>query len=229
MDKAGLPESLGGIRAKSLLPRTLFKLEWSIQPSRIAIISFRSLVLRSGDLLSIESDSKHSFLRCDSVKNHGDLSGLVPVKRPSKPRCGPNSSSQKIATSSFNFTYGARKYVLSCLSGFVANTVAILTSQHDNLLTMKSDPTSEPPQLEWSYWNNATKDTITCSIFTGPGARGAYMDPERAEINFMEATGNGNILYVAALYSLKVIEELASAKGSIVLKGPQAISQQLRS
>ncbi|PSN66725.1 FMN-dependent alpha-hydroxy acid dehydrogenase [Corynespora cassiicola Philippines] len=107
---------------------------------------------------------------------------------------------------------------------------------------------------EWSYRNNldiwskarwrarfltdVTKvaDTLTTTvlgynfsapIFIAPAARGAYGDPERAEINFVEASGNEDTLYVAALYASKTIEELAAAKKNDTSNGPQAIFQQI--
>lgn len=108
---------------------------------------------------------------------------------------------------------------------------------------------------EWSYRNNldiwskvkfrarmltdVTKvnETMTTTIlgynfsapiFIAPAARGAYGDPERAEINFVEATGSENILYAAALYASKTIEELAAAKTNNTVNGQQVLFQQVR-
>lgn len=107
---------------------------------------------------------------------------------------------------------------------------------------------------EWSYRNNleiwskvkfrarmltdVTKvnETLTTTvlghnfsapIFIAPAARGAYGDPERAEINFMEAAASENILYTTALYASKTIEELGAAKSNKTLNGPQVTFQQV--
>ncbi|KAH7139422.1 S-2-hydroxy-acid oxidase [Dendryphion nanum] len=68
---------------------------------------------------------------------------------------------------------------------------------------------------------------FSAPIFIAPAARGAYGDPERAELNFAEASGKENTLYTAALYASKTIEEIASAKSNNTLNGPQVIFQQI--
>jgi L-lactate dehydrogenase (cytochrome) len=109
---------------------------------------------------------------------------------------------------------------------------------------------------EWSYRNNleiwskvkfrtrmltdVTKvnETMTTTIlgynfsapiFISPAARGAYGDPERAEINFVEAAASENILYASALYASKTIEEIGAAKSNRTMNGPQVTFQQARS
>lgn len=39
---------------------------------------------------------------------------------------------------------------------------------------------------------------FSAPIFISPATRGAYGDPERAEINFVDASANENILYVVS-------------------------------
>ncbi|KAF2016079.1 S-2-hydroxy-acid oxidase [Aaosphaeria arxii CBS 175.79] len=68
---------------------------------------------------------------------------------------------------------------------------------------------------------------FSAPIFIAPAARGAYADPERAELNFVEASGSENTLYTAALYASKTIEELAAVKSNNTLNGPQVIFQQI--
>ncbi|KAI1256224.1 hypothetical protein MGN70_002386 [Eutypa lata] len=67
---------------------------------------------------------------------------------------------------------------------------------------------------------------FSAPIFIAPAARAGYGD-ERGELNFAEATGNENILYTAALYASKTIEEIASAKSNSTLNGPQVLFQQV--
>jgi L-lactate dehydrogenase (cytochrome) len=68
---------------------------------------------------------------------------------------------------------------------------------------------------------------FSAPIFIAPAARGAYGDPDRAELNFMEASAAENTLYTAALYASKTIEELAAVKSNNTLNGPQVIFQQV--
>ncbi|KAF2727675.1 FMN-dependent alpha-hydroxy acid dehydrogenase [Polyplosphaeria fusca] len=68
---------------------------------------------------------------------------------------------------------------------------------------------------------------FSAPIFIAPAARGGYGDPERAEINFMEAAASENILYTTALYASKTIEELGAAKSNNTLNGPQVTFQQI--
>ncbi|RYO75012.1 hypothetical protein DL766_007820 [Monosporascus sp. MC13-8B] len=67
---------------------------------------------------------------------------------------------------------------------------------------------------------------FSAPIFIAPAARGGYAH-ERGELNFAEATGEEDILYCAALYASKTIEEIASAKSSSTLNGPQVLFQQI--
>ncbi|KAF2645028.1 S-2-hydroxy-acid oxidase [Massarina eburnea CBS 473.64] len=105
---------------------------------------------------------------------------------------------------------------------------------------------------EWSYRNNldiwskvkfrarfltdVTKvnETLTTTIlgynfsspvFIAPAARAGYGD-EKGEVNFVEASGKENTLYVAALYASKTIEEIAAAKVNNTPNGQQVIFQQ---
>ncbi|KAI0004436.1 S-2-hydroxy-acid oxidase [Xylariaceae sp. FL0662B] len=68
---------------------------------------------------------------------------------------------------------------------------------------------------------------FTAPIFIAPAARGGYADPERAELNFVEAAAEENILYTAAIYASKTIEEIAAVKSNSTLNGPQVVSQQI--
>ncbi|KAI1078919.1 S-2-hydroxy-acid oxidase [Whalleya microplaca] len=68
---------------------------------------------------------------------------------------------------------------------------------------------------------------FTAPIFIAPAARAGYGDPERAELNFVEAAAEENILYTAAIYASKTIEEIAAAKSNSTINGPQVIFQQI--
>ncbi|KAH8590836.1 S-2-hydroxy-acid oxidase [Bisporella sp. PMI_857] len=67
---------------------------------------------------------------------------------------------------------------------------------------------------------------FSAPIFIAPAARAAYGDA-RAELNFVDASANENILYTAALYASKTIEELAAQKHNDTLNGPQVMFQQI--
>ncbi|KAI1638220.1 S-2-hydroxy-acid oxidase [Biscogniauxia mediterranea] len=80
--------------------------------------------------------------------------------------------------------------------------------------------------------NETLKTTIlgynfSAPIFISPAAVAAYCDPEQAELNFVKATANENILYTAALYASKTIEEIASAKSNSTVNGLQVLFQQI--
>ncbi|KAF2712255.1 FMN-dependent alpha-hydroxy acid dehydrogenase [Pleomassaria siparia CBS 279.74] len=68
---------------------------------------------------------------------------------------------------------------------------------------------------------------FSAPVFISPAARGAYGDPDRAELNFVEASAKENTLYTAALYASKTIEEIAAAKSNDTLNGPQVLFQQI--
>ncbi|KAJ3526184.1 hypothetical protein NM208_g11313 [Fusarium decemcellulare] len=53
---------------------------------------------------------------------------------------------------------------------------------------------------------------FSAPIFISPAARAAYGDPERAELNFVDAAAEEDILYVAALYASKTIEEIGEQR-----------------
>ncbi|KAH8894799.1 S-2-hydroxy-acid oxidase [Thozetella sp. PMI_491] len=67
---------------------------------------------------------------------------------------------------------------------------------------------------------------FSAPIFIAPAARAAYGD-ERAELNFVDAAANENILYVAALYASKTIEEIGAQKHNDTPNGPQVTFQQI--
>ncbi|RYP46724.1 hypothetical protein DL768_007114 [Monosporascus sp. mg162] len=67
---------------------------------------------------------------------------------------------------------------------------------------------------------------FSAPIFIAPAARAGYAH-ERGELNFAEATGEEDILYCAAMYASKTIEEIASAKSNSTLNGPQVLFQQI--
>ncbi|KAK8090144.1 hypothetical protein PG997_005105 [Apiospora hydei] len=67
---------------------------------------------------------------------------------------------------------------------------------------------------------------FSAPIFIAPAARGGYANPERAELNFVDAAAKENILYTAALYASKTIEELAAQKHNETMNGPQVMFQQ---
>lgn len=69
---------------------------------------------------------------------------------------------------------------------------------------------------------------FSAPVFIAPAARGGYADPERAELNFIEASGTENILYTRALYASKTIEELGAGLSNKTLNGPQVTFQQVR-
>ncbi|KAK6866068.1 hypothetical protein PG995_002596 [Apiospora arundinis] len=68
---------------------------------------------------------------------------------------------------------------------------------------------------------------FSAPIFIAPAARGGYANPERAELNFVDAAAKENILYTAALYASKTIEELAAQKHNDTMNGPQVLFQQI--
>ncbi|KAK8041978.1 hypothetical protein PG993_006501 [Apiospora rasikravindrae] len=68
---------------------------------------------------------------------------------------------------------------------------------------------------------------FSAPIFIAPAARGGYANPERAELNFVDAAAKENILYTAALYASKTIEELAAQKHNDTMNGPQVMFQQI--
>ncbi|KAK7923229.1 hypothetical protein PG985_007300 [Apiospora marii] len=68
---------------------------------------------------------------------------------------------------------------------------------------------------------------FSAPIFIAPAARGGYANPERAELNFVDAAAKENILYTAALYASKTIEELAAQKHDDTMNGPQVMFQQI--
>ncbi|KAI0130378.1 hypothetical protein BJ170DRAFT_681830 [Xylariales sp. AK1849] len=70
---------------------------------------------------------------------------------------------------------------------------------------------------------------FSAPIFISPAARAAYADPDRGELNFVDAAANENILYTAALYASKTIEEIGAQKKlhNDTLNGPQVTFQQI--
>ncbi|KAI1504792.1 S-2-hydroxy-acid oxidase [Biscogniauxia marginata] len=68
---------------------------------------------------------------------------------------------------------------------------------------------------------------FSAPIFIAPAARAGYGDPDEGELNFVRATAKENILYTAALYASKTIEEIASAKSNSTSNGPQVLFQQI--
>jgi L-lactate dehydrogenase (cytochrome) len=79
--------------------------------------------------------------------------------------------------------------------------------------------------------NETLKTTIlgynfSSPVFIAPAARAGYGD-ERGELNFVEASGKEDTLYMAALYASKSIEEIAAAKVNNTMNGPQVIFQQV--
>ncbi|KAH7362785.1 hypothetical protein B0T11DRAFT_352794 [Plectosphaerella cucumerina] len=68
---------------------------------------------------------------------------------------------------------------------------------------------------------------FSAPFFIAPAARAAWGDAERAELNFMEAAGDENLLYNAALFASKTIEELDAVKRNNTWNGRQVIFQQI--
>jgi L-lactate dehydrogenase (cytochrome) len=68
---------------------------------------------------------------------------------------------------------------------------------------------------------------FSAPIFISPATRAGYGDPERGEINFVDASAEENILYVSALYASKSIEEIGAAKHNNTPNGPQVTFQQI--
>ncbi|KAH7165763.1 hypothetical protein EDB81DRAFT_865754 [Dactylonectria macrodidyma] len=66
-------------------------------------------------------------------------------------------------------------------------------------------------------------------FFISPATRAAYGDADRAELNFVDASANENILYVAAMYASKSIEEIAATNHNNTSNGPQVVFQQIYS
>ncbi|EYB33960.1 hypothetical protein FG05_05883 [Fusarium graminearum] len=53
---------------------------------------------------------------------------------------------------------------------------------------------------------------FSAPIFISPAARAGYGDEERGELNFVDAAADEDILYVAALYATKSIEEIGAQR-----------------
>lgn len=53
---------------------------------------------------------------------------------------------------------------------------------------------------------------FSAPIFISPAARAGYGDEERGELNFVDAAAEEDILYVAALYASKSIEEIGAQR-----------------
>jgi L-lactate dehydrogenase (cytochrome) len=70
---------------------------------------------------------------------------------------------------------------------------------------------------------------FSAPFFISPAARAGYADPERAELNFVDASAAEETLYVAALYASKTIEEIQAQKHNGTLNGQQVIFQQIYS
>ncbi|KAL2752027.1 hypothetical protein ACRALDRAFT_2030270 [Sodiomyces alcalophilus JCM 7366] len=68
---------------------------------------------------------------------------------------------------------------------------------------------------------------FSAPFFIAPAGNAGHSDPERAELNFMEASGDEDILYTAALYATKTIEELDAVKRNDTSNGRQVIFQQI--
>ncbi|KAH7308672.1 FMN-dependent dehydrogenase [Stachybotrys elegans] len=70
---------------------------------------------------------------------------------------------------------------------------------------------------------------FSAPFFISPATRANYGDPERAEINFVDAAAEENILYVSALYANKTIEEIGAAKRkhNATMNGPLVTFQQI--
>lgn len=89
---------------------------------------------------------------------------------------------------------------------------------------------------------------FSAPIFISPATRAAYGDPDRAELNFVDAAASENILYVvsfcstgktrgtarrkltslkAAIYASLTIEEIQAQKHNDTLNGGQVIFQQV--
>ncbi|KAF4948085.1 hypothetical protein FGADI_9872 [Fusarium gaditjirri] len=53
---------------------------------------------------------------------------------------------------------------------------------------------------------------FSAPIFISPAARAGYGDSDRGELNFVDAAADEDILYVAALYATKTIEEIGAQR-----------------
>lgn len=63
---------------------------------------------------------------------------------------------------------------------------------------------------------------FSAPFFIAPCARGGYAHPD-AELNFVKGAAEGDILYMAALYASKTVEEIAAVKAN----GSQVLFQQV--
>ena len=131
-----------------------------------------------------------------------------------------------------DFDYAARQYLDGQKYSFYRTASAGEWSYRNNLEIWSKVHFRTRHLTDVTKVNETLATTIlgykfSAPIFIAPAARGAYADPDRAELNFMEASASENTLYNAALYASKTIEELAAVKSNNTLNGPQVIFQQV--
>ncbi|KAF3359959.1 hypothetical protein VDGD_00730 [Verticillium dahliae] len=131
-----------------------------------------------------------------------------------------------------DFDWAARQHLNDQMYSFYRTGTAGEQSYRHNLDIWKSVQFRSRHLSDVTKLNETLATTIlgynfSAPFFIAPAARGIYGDPERAELNFVEAAGKENILYIPSMYASKTIEEIAAGKSNSTLNGPQAIFQQI--
>ncbi|KFA73942.1 hypothetical protein S40288_00950 [Stachybotrys chartarum IBT 40288] len=135
-----------------------------------------------------------------------------------------------------DFDYAARQVLDGQMYSFYRTAAAGEWSYRNNLEIWEKVK-FRPHQLAGHEGLNETMGVsilgynFSAPFFISPATRAAYGDPERAEINFVDAAAEADILYVSALYASKSIEEIGEAKRAHnnTLNGPQVTFQQIYS
>ncbi|EEY15010.1 cytochrome b2 [Verticillium alfalfae VaMs.102] len=131
-----------------------------------------------------------------------------------------------------DFDWAARQHLNDQMYSFYRTGTAGEQSYRHNLDIWKSVQFRSRHLSDVTKLNETLATTIlgynfSAPFFIAPAARGVYGDPERAELNFVEAAGKENILYIPSMYASKTIEEIAAGKSNSTLNGPQVIFQQI--
>ncbi|KAH8733849.1 FMN-dependent dehydrogenase [Ilyonectria robusta] len=133
-----------------------------------------------------------------------------------------------------DFEFAARQVMTDQQYAFYRTAAAGEWAYRHNLEVWKNARLRPHQLVGVSGVNKTTGVTIlgynfSSPFFISPATRAAYGDPDRAELNFVDASANENILYVAAMYASKSIEEIAAAKHNNTPNGPQVVFQQIYS
>ncbi|KAM0321824.1 hypothetical protein ACHAQA_009921 [Verticillium albo-atrum] len=131
-----------------------------------------------------------------------------------------------------DFDWAARQHLDNQMYSFYRTGTAGEFSYRHNLdvwktVQLRSRHLSDVTKLNQTLATTILGYKFSAPFFIAPAARGVYGDPDRAELNFVEAAANENILYIPSMYASKTIEEIAAAKSKDTLNGPQVIFQQI--